>query len=151
MLSRRSFVSLIAGSIACGAISAPAVSARYRNVSGLRPGRFVWNPSVTAEGPLAIYARHQEIGDYCRRGLEEVGCGLFAAEGYRSNTVTAATLPNGLTAKKVLEALRTRFGIVAGSTKAPGVEMIRIGHMGYVSEADLDEVFGALRTIIAEG
>lgn len=106
---------------------------------------------MMAEGPLAIYARHQEIGDYCRRGLEEVGCGLFAAEGYRSNTVTAATLPNGLTAKKVLEALRTRFGIVAGSTKAPGVEMIRIGHMGYVSEADLDEVFAALRTIIAEG
>jgi len=29
--------------------------------------------------------------------------------------------------------------------------MIRIGHMGYVSEADLDEVFAALRAVIAEG
>jgi len=29
------------------------------------------------------------------------------------------------------------------------VEVIRIGHMGYVSEADLDEVFAALGEILA--
>ncbi len=106
---------------------------------------------MIAEGPQAIYARHQEIGEYCRRGLVEAGCSLFAAEGHRSNTVTAVTLPGGLRASKVLEALRTRYGIIAGSTRAPAVEMIRIGHMGYVSKADLDEVFSALRVLIAEG
>ena len=31
-------------------------------------------------------------------------------------------------------------GIICGSSKAPGVEMIRVGHMGFVSEADLDDV-----------
>jgi len=106
---------------------------------------------MVPQGPQASYARHQAIGDYCRRGVVEAGCALFAEEGHRSNTVTAATLPGNLRAAKVLEALRTRYGVILGSTKAPGVEMIRIGHMGYVSEADLDEVFAALRAVIAEG
>ena len=121
----------------------PAVSVLYGLHASLQ--------RMVAQGPQTIHARHQEIGDYCRRGLVELGCGLFAEEGHRSNTVTAATMPAGLRASKVLEVLRTRFGIIVGSTKAPGVEMIRIGHMGYVSEADLDEVFAALRTIVAEG
>ena len=28
--------------------------------------------------------------------------------------------------------------------------MVRIGHMGYVSERDLDEVFDAMRTVLKE-
>jgi aspartate aminotransferase-like enzyme len=55
-----------------------------------------------------------------------------------------------MSASKTLATLRERYNIVAGSTKAPGVEMIRIGHMGYVSTADLDQVFAALRELLAE-
>jgi len=105
--------------------------------------------AMVAEGPSAIYARHERLGEYCRQGLARLGLGFFAREGWCSNTVTAATLPEGHRAADVLEALRTRYGIVAGSTKAPDVEMIRIGHMGYVSEADLDEVFTALGEILS--
>ncbi len=59
------------------------------------------------------------------------------------------TLNEGTRASAVLKELRLKYDIICGSTKAPGVEMIRIGHMGYVSEADLDEVFAALREILS--
>ena len=121
----------------------PAVTVLYGLHASLR--------AMIAQGPSAVYARHAAIGEYCRRGLVEAGCTLFAQEGHRSNTVTAATLPKGVRASRVLEALRTRYGIIAGSTKAPGVEMIRVGHMGYVTEADLDGVFAAVGEILREG
>ncbi len=105
MLSRRSFFSLIAGSIACGAISAPAVSARYRNVSGLRPGRFVWNPSVTAEGPLAIVVSLGERIVHVYRGGAELAfstieiagesAGLASSGIFTISSVGRAEAPGG--------------------------------------------------------
>jgi aspartate aminotransferase-like enzyme len=105
---------------------------------------------MVQEGPEAIQQRHQVIGDYCRRGVEAVGAHLYAAEGHRSNTVTALTLPDGVDTGKVLELLRTRYGIVCATGRDPSVEMVRIGHMGYVCEQDLDEVFDAMGHILEE-
>jgi aspartate aminotransferase-like enzyme len=96
------------------------------------------------EGPEKIVAWHQQIGDYCRAGIRQLGLGLFADPKHYSNTVTAVTLKGGTNAAKLEEDLRTRYNIIVGSSKAAGVGMIRIGHMGYVSEADLDQVFAAL-------
>ncbi|NLG50999.1 MAG: alanine--glyoxylate aminotransferase family protein [Chloroflexi bacterium] len=120
----------------------PAVSVLYGLQVSLR--------NMLAEGVDGTIARHTYIGDYCRKGVQELGLGLFAEPGHYSNTVTAVTLPEGMSASKTLATLRERYNIVAGSTKAPGVEMIRIGHMGYVSTADLDQVFAALRELLAE-
>ncbi len=99
------------------------------------------------EGLEAIVARHQRIGEYCRAGILKLGLGLFADPKHYSNTVTAVTLKGGLKAAKLEADLRER-GVIVGSSKAAGVEMIRIGHMGYVSEADLDGLFAALRELI---
>ena len=101
------------------------------------------------EGLEAIEARHQRLGEHCRKGILRLGLGLYAEPGHYSNTVTAATLREGMSAAKVLSDLRTRYDIICGSSKAPGVEMIRIGHMGYVSEADLDQVLAALGELMA--
>ncbi len=105
---------------------------------------------MVEEGVQALAERHQRIGEYCRRRALETGLSLYAAEGYRSNTVTAVTLKEGMSTAAVLEALRTRYNIVCGSSKDPNVEMIRIGHMGYVTESDLEAVFQALAEIMAE-
>jgi aspartate aminotransferase-like enzyme len=104
---------------------------------------------MMAEGVEGCAARHERIGAYCRQGVRDLGLNLFADPAHYSNTVTAVTLNEGVSASAVLKELRLKYGIICGSTKAPGVEMIRIGHMGYVSEADLDEVFAALRTILS--
>ncbi len=105
---------------------------------------------MVQEGPGAIHQRHQAIGDYCRRGVEAVGAHLYAAEGYRSNTVTALTMPEGVDTGKVLKTLRESYGIVCATGRDPSVDMVRIGHMGYVSERDLDEVFDAMRAVLKE-
>ncbi|MHB1296560.1 MAG: pyridoxal-phosphate-dependent aminotransferase family protein [Anaerolineae bacterium] len=119
----------------------PNVSALYGLHESLK--------GMAAEGPAAIQARHHHIGAYCRQGVRDLGLRLFADPAHFSDTVTAVTLQEGASASKVLEQLRTRYDIICGSTKAPGVEMIRIGHMGFVSEADLDAVFAALREILS--
>ena len=100
------------------------------------------------EGIEAIAARHVRIGEHCRRGMLDLGLSLFADPDHYSNTVTAVILKGGMGAAQVLEELRSRHGIVCGSSKVPGMEMIRVGHMGYVSEADLDHVFAALEDIV---
>ncbi len=104
---------------------------------------------MVAEGPEAVYARHAEIGAYCRQRALDMGLGLFADPDHYSNTVTAVTLGADRSAKQVLAALRERHDVICGSTKAPGVEMIRIGHMGYVSLEDIDGVYTALADVLA--
>jgi len=96
------------------------------------------------EGLEAILARHQRLGDYCRKGIRALGLELFADPDHYSNTVTAVTLGPGMSTAQVIADLRTRYDTHVGSSKAPGVEMIRVAHMGYVSEADLDQLFAAL-------
>lgn len=104
--------------------------------------------NMMAEGREAIIARHARIGAYCRQGMLDLGLTLFADPAHYSNTVTAANLPAGFNANKVLEELRVKYNIICGASKAPGVEVIRIGHMGFVSEADIDEVCAALKVIL---
>lgn len=99
------------------------------------------------EGLEAIVARHQRIGDYCREGIRALGLDLFADPGHYSNTVTAVTLGQGASAARLVEELRSRHDIHVGGGKVPGLEMIRIAHMGYVSEEDLDQLFSALADV----
>lgn len=101
------------------------------------------------EGVEAIAARHQRIGDFCRQCALEAGLGLYADPEHRSNTVTAVTLKEGMDTAEVLAELRTRYDILCGASKDPEVDMIRIGHMGYVTEDELGEVFDALEEIMA--
>ena len=103
---------------------------------------------MISEGPQGAEDRHRRIGKYCRRGILDLGLELFADPDHYSNTVTTVILKNGLGAKDVLAELRARYNVICASSKVPDLEMIRIGHMGYVTTADLDEVFSSLRAII---
>ncbi len=104
--------------------------------------------AMVAEGPVAIEKRHAEIGAYCRKRALDMALGLFADPDHYSNTVTAVTFEADRSSKEILSALREQHGVICGSSKAPGVEMIRIGHMGYVTIADIDGVFDALASVL---
>ncbi|MBN1399671.1 MAG: alanine--glyoxylate aminotransferase family protein [Anaerolineae bacterium] len=104
---------------------------------------------MVTEGMTAILARHERIGAYCRQRALDLGLKLYADPAHYSNTVTAVILPPALKSRDVLRKLREDYDIICGSTKDPQVDMIRIGHMGYVSEADIDAVFDALAEILA--
>lgn len=106
---------------------------------------------LRAEGFPAVFERHRRIGAYTRAGLKNLGLRLVPVEERTaSNTVTAFWLPEGTDEKGFLETLRAHYGVVlAGGQGELAGQIARIGHMGLVSEADIDQVFGALREVLA--
>ncbi|MCH8849103.1 MAG: alanine--glyoxylate aminotransferase family protein, partial [Chloroflexi bacterium] len=124
-------------------------------------GQTPWTPAISlmygldhslqqmlAQGDMeSVYAFHQEIAQYTRDGLKALGLELVATEEkYASNTVTAAYLPEGVKDQDLLDMLRDDYDIIAaeGRGRLAG-RVFRIGHMGYVSSEDIDEVFAALK------
>jgi len=103
------------------------------------------------EGVEAIFARHRHIGNLARSGIANLGLQLFPPEAVASNTVTAARVPDGVDASALLSELRQRHGVVLGSGQdiLKGT-IFRIGHMGYVGEADIEHVIERLGLALDE-
>ncbi len=101
--------------------------------------------ALEQEGWEQVYARHARIGAYTRRGVQALGLELLADERVASNTVTAVKVPDGIDAAALRRLLREEYGVVlAGGQGALSGKIVRIGHMGLVSEADIDEALTAL-------
>lgn len=82
MLSRRTFLLAATAS----AVGVPAAfAARYRNVSGLNAGSFVWNPGVTGNGPLTIVVSLAEGILHVYRGTAVVGFSTITVNPSRSD------------------------------------------------------------------
>jgi len=127
-------------------------------------GQTPWTPAVSllfgldfavqkmlAHGDMeAVYAFHEEIASYTRKGLVDMGIELVATEErYASNTVTAAWVPEGITDEALLSALRDDYDIIAAEGRGLlAGRVFRIGHMGYVTKEDIDDVFRSLRDLL---
>jgi aspartate aminotransferase-like enzyme len=94
-----------------------------------------------------VYAFHSEIAAYTRKGLTDLGLELVAKdEKHASNTVTACFVPEGITDEALLSTLRDDYDIIAAEGRGLlAGRVFRIGHMGYVSKEDIDNVFDALK------
>ncbi|HEY4026817.1 MAG TPA: alanine--glyoxylate aminotransferase family protein, partial [Candidatus Dormibacteraeota bacterium] len=104
----------------------PAVSVLYAVQEGIR--------MLEEEGLDRVYARHRQLADATEAGLAALGFQLFAAEGYRSATVTSALPMPGLDVSAFRKLLRTRYGVViAGGQGKMSGKMIRVGHLGAVA------------------
>ena len=103
------------------------------------------------EGLPNIIARHTAIGNKTREGIKSLGLPLFADPKYVSNTVTAVKGANGLDVKKMVNIMRDKHGIVlgGGQQKLSG-EIFRIGHLGWVTENDIEEVITALKEVLPQ-
>jgi aspartate aminotransferase-like enzyme len=121
----------------------PAINVLFAVQEGLR--------MLEAEGLEAVYVRHRRIAGAMAAGLEALGFRLFAAEGYRSPTVTAAVPPMGLEVASLRQLLREKYGVViaGGQGKMTG-KMIRIGHLGAVDDGDAIQVLWAIEQGLEE-
>ena len=100
---------------------------------------------IRAEGMDSLYQRHAAIGEMTREGLKALGLSIFPDESVASNTVTAVRVPEGVDASQLLAILREEHRVVlAGSYGALKGKMFRIGHMGYVTPAEIQDVLDAL-------
>ncbi|MGH7904342.1 MAG: pyridoxal-phosphate-dependent aminotransferase family protein [Candidatus Dormibacteraceae bacterium] len=121
----------------------PAMSVVFALQEGLK--------MLEEEGLENVYTRHRRIADATAAGLGALGFKLFGADGYRSATVTSATPPDGLDITAFREILRERHGVVVGGGqgKMKG-RMIRVGHLGAVSEGDIVQVLWAIEQALQE-
>lgn len=95
---------------------------------------------------LGMYARRAER---IRRGITELGLELFAEPGYYSPTITVVYNPPGVKGPVIYEELRKRgIEIAKGYGKVRDITF-RIGHMGYITDEDIDELFEKLREVLA--
>ncbi|HLE80913.1 MAG TPA: alanine--glyoxylate aminotransferase family protein [Dehalococcoidia bacterium] len=105
--------------------------------------------AMEKEGFANVVARHARVGAYTRNMVKGLGLSLFPNEDYASNTVTAIRAPEGVDVKSLLRTLREQHEVVlaGGQGKLDG-RIFRVGHLGYVSEADIDVVREALRAVL---
>jgi aspartate aminotransferase-like enzyme len=128
--------------------------------SYLEKGQTPWTPAVSvyfamdvalrkleAEGLEAIHARHARIGRLTRDGVKALGLTLLAAdERYASNTVTAVRIPDGVDGSALTKMMRTEYDtVLAGGQGELTGKIFRIGHLGLVSEADIQACLDALK------
>lgn len=99
----------------------------------------------TLEG---VYARHQLMKAMTRHALHAMNLELLAEDAFSSPTVTAF-LVKGLDAKTIRKQLKEQFGIrVAGGQGHQTDTVIRIGHMGYCTPADILQTVSALEVVL---
>lgn len=130
--------------------------------SYLEKGENPWTPAVSVifaldvsldmlmrEGLSNIIARHSRIARYTRDSVKTLGLPLLADEKYASNTITAVKAVNGLDVEKMDALLIAEHRtILASGQGALKGKIFRIGHLGWVSEEDIDRVISALKAVL---
>ncbi len=132
--------------------------------SYLEKGQTPWTPAITTifalvvslemmqtESLANIIARHARVGQAARDGIKSLGLSLFAEEGYASNTVTAVAASDGLDTKKMLRILKEEHGVIlSGGQQTLDGRIFRIGHLGWVTEGDIETVISALKVVLPQ-
>jgi len=127
-------------------------------------GRTPWTPAVSVifalsvslemmlhEGLPNIVARHARVGRAVREGVKSLGLSLFAEEEHASNTVTAVTSSNELDIKKLLRILEEEYHVAfAGGQEKLDGQIFRIGHLGQVTEDNIETVISALKAALPQ-
>ena len=121
----------------------PAIGVLYAVQEGIR--------LMEEEGLENVFARHRRLAEATQAGLAALGFSLFAAEGYRSPTVTSALPMPGLDVGAYRRLLRTRYGVVigGGQGKMAG-KLLRVGHLGAVTDGDVVQVLWSMERALEE-
>jgi len=132
--------------------------------SYLEKGQTPWTPAISIvfalsvaldimlkEGLPNIIARHVRMAEKTRNGVKALGLGLFAEEGYASNTVTSIATSDGLDVKELLRILREEHQtVLGGGQQHLSGKIFRIGHLGWVTEDDIDNALKALKIALPQ-
>ncbi len=130
----------------------------------LEIGQTPWTPAITVvfaldvaldmmlrEGLSNIFARHASVAKAARDGVKSLGLTLVADERHASNTVTAVWGTDTLNIRELRRILREEYKIVlaGGQGKLDG-KIFRIGHLGWVTEDDIEKVISALKVALPQ-
>ena len=130
--------------------------------ASLEKGATPWTPAITVvialqeslrlmseEGLESIIERHEDLARATRKGVQALGLQLFADELYASPVVTAVRSPARVDSRNLARVLRDEYDcVVAGGQGKLEGQIFRIGHMGFVTIADIIAMFGALELAV---
>src|SRR3972149_4500089 len=128
----------------------------------LERGQTPWTPAVSIvfamdialgmilkEGIDNVFVRHAGRAKSARDGGKSLGLTLYGDEKHASNTVTAVDCPKGVEVKNLRKILREEYQVVlAGGQGKIEESIFRIGHLGWVNEADIKKVLVALKAAL---
>lgn len=104
---------------------------------------------IEAEGLENLYKRHERLGKLTREGLSKIGLEPIADAQYASPTVTVARVPEGTTSKEIQQGMFDRHGIYIATGQGHIADsVIRIGHMGWTEEPELERTLEALDDVL---
>ena len=127
--------------------------------SYLQKGQNPWTPAISVmfglsvamdmilkKGIQHIFNEQKRIGQMTRDGVKALGLSIFADEKYASNTVSAIAGSHGLDIGKLRQLMQSEHEIVlAGGQQSMDGKIFRIGHLGLVSEQEIEELLAALK------
>jgi aspartate aminotransferase-like enzyme len=130
----------------------------------LAKGQTPWTPAVSVvygleislkmmlkEGLPNIFARHARLAQATRDGVKALGLSLFADPAHASNTVTSVAKTNGLDTKKMVKLMREQEHVVlAGGQRHLDGKIFRIGHLGWVNDADIKSMLASLKKVLPQ-
>lgn len=119
----------------------PAVSIFYALQEGLR--------LLRAEGLEASFERHRRLARATRAGIEAMGLRPVADAACASSAVTAVWLPEGVSARALVDEMYERHRIVLAGGQGPlSGRIFRIGHLGHVHPQDILRCLEALEDVL---
>ena len=104
---------------------------------------------IEREGLDAVYSRHISLGRRCRAAVKQIGLELFSPDDDSAAVMTAVRMPEGVDSSEVVRVMHDdgRVAIGDGEAKLKG-SIVRIGHMGYVAEPDVDRAVRVLGSAV---
>ena len=96
-----------------------------------------------------VWNRHERLAKATRAASGGLGLELFSSS--PTNAVTAYRVPSGIDGSAVIKQMRTRYGItIAGGQDHLKGKIVRIAHIGYVSEFDVITAISGLEMTLSD-
>jgi aspartate aminotransferase-like enzyme len=96
-----------------------------------------------------VWNRHERLAKATRAASGGLGLELFSSS--PTNAVTAYRVPSGIDGTAVIKQMRTRYGItVAGGQDHLKGKIVRIAHIGYISEFDIITAISGLEMTLSD-
>ena len=107
---------------------------------------------IREEGLEQRFRRHASCAEAFYAGLTALGMQIYPKqEAYRSNTVIAVELPEGVDDVKLRSLMKSRYGVqIAGGMGKLKGRIIRIGCMGIISEVETLTTISALENALLD-
>ncbi|MFA5092656.1 MAG: alanine--glyoxylate aminotransferase family protein [Candidatus Omnitrophota bacterium] len=102
------------------------------------------------DGLEYIFKRHKTMAMATRAAAKALGLELFAPTA-ASNGVTAIRMPAGVDGEKLVKTMRDTYGVtIAGGQDVLKGKVIRIAHMGYITESDIITGLACLEKVLTQ-